>query len=191
VVLSRYLEPSSKKFNIPLEVYLKSNIGDWNSNTRIKSNIILQAMEQYNDDICIIDADATIEQQPSLLFEIPPQYDIAAYLFDWWKHWRGVEGKKEFHLCTGTLMMRNNNRVRSLLHEWITANSIAPKNVWEQRVLQDLLTSKRNDIKIYELPASYCAIVDQSGKLPAYIQNPVIIHHQVSREIRRNPGLLK
>ena len=50
--------------------------------------------------------------------------------------------------------------------------------------MQFVLEKTNNKLKIYELPIEYITIIKQNGKYPDYIKEPIILHHQVSRELK-------
>ena len=80
------------------------------------------------------------------------------------------------------MMFRYNEKVLNLLEEYIK-ESESHIGKFEQKILEEIL-EKRKDINIYKLPAEYCAVMGHNNKLPNYIKNPVITHHQASRKFR-------
>ena len=181
-VLNQYLLPSIKKWNLKHLIYKAPNLKDWNLNTRYKAQVILNTLSNHNEDVCCLDADATIEKYPSLLFEIPDEYDLAFHYLDWFYHWRNQKGQGKKELLTGTLFVRNNENTRKLISNWTVWNK---KDMdWEQRVLERLI-SENEEIKVYELPVEYCVVPKQDNSIPSYIGEPVILHHQFSRKVKR------
>ncbi len=179
-VINKFLLPSLKKFKLDYQIESFDNLGTWNQATSFKSNFILQSLDRHQQDIIWIDADATIEQYPKLLFEIPSEYDIAVFYLDWDLQYR--KNTHKYELISATMMFRHNPRVITFVQKWIKACKDYP-NIWEQKVLQNLL-EKDDTLKVYKLPVDYCSIVLQNNKLPGYIKNPIIIQHQASREYK-------
>ena len=55
---------------------------------------------------------------------------------------------------------------------------------WEQKNMQAILEKWKGKLKIYPLPLEYIAIVKRGDKIPNFVKNPCIIHHQASRRFR-------
>jgi len=179
-VIKDYLEPSLKKWNLKYDIQGIESTGNWLSNVTLKPKFILDMLNKHKEDVIFLDADATIEQLPKLFKEIPKEYDIAVHYLDW-KTWYGKGNKKE--LLSGTVLLRNNEKVKSLCKEWYNIAKLGTR--WEQTVLADILKN-RPDINIYKLPLSYCYIKSRPhGKQPLVLLNPVILHHQMSRKYKR------
>ena len=70
--------------------------------------------------------------------------------------------------------MRNNEKVRGIVDEWLKECENNP-NVWDQKSLEKVLHGE-----YYQLPPEYCTIERTMHR----IKNPVILHHQASRQIR-------
>src|SRR5665213_663808 len=95
----------------------------------------------------------------------------------------------EFHesmskeLLSGTLFVRNNQESKAIVQEWAVTCKMAPQ-VWEQMILN--LVLKKNNVKVYELPLSYCYIKSlPDGREPIVkCDDAIIVHNQVSRKFR-------
>lgn len=180
-VMNELLLPSLKKWKLKYDIQGIKNKGSWSLNTAMKSKFIIDMLNKHNDDVIFLDADATIEQKPILFNNISKKFDIACHYLDWGT-WYKKTNKKE--LLSGTILLRNNNKVKKLCKEW-HENAINNSR-WEQLILADIL-KERKDIKVYELPLSYCYIKSlPNGKDPFVKLNPVILHHQVGRKYKRN-----
>ena len=169
------LENSLKMFQLPYKIYPKPSEGSWTKNTQIKSKVILEALNEFQEDIIWVDADAIFERQP--------------YLFELLEH-------KEFDLCchylhtkynanellSGTLYFRNNIVVKQLVKDWIELNKV--KEEWDQKTLQTLIEDKYKDtIKTVDLPSQYIKI-DKFEHWQGQVIAPVITHFQASRQYR-------
>lgn len=100
-------------------------------------------------------------------------------------HWRNQPGQANRELLSGTMVFRYNPKVLALMEIYIEECKNSPK-VWEQKILQEIL-AKDKTIKIYNLPASYCAVVKFDNKVPEYIGEPVVVHWQASRRFKKKP----
>ncbi len=181
-VMRYYLLKSLIKWDLKTRIVGVEDLGTWQKNTGYKSTFIKKMLLKYKEDICFIDADATIESYPELLFNIPIEYDIAIHFLDWQRFWRNKEGQEQRELLSGTMVVKYKEKALKLIDEWIKQVEIQ-KTVKEQKVLENIVLNN-NNYKIYDLPASYCAIKKFDGSIPEYIGKPVILHHQKSRELK-------
>lgn len=178
-----------KRFNLPYDVQGVPDEGSWQLNTAIKSKFILEMLLKHKQDVCFLDSDAIIDKYPSLLFEIPNKYDLAAHWLNWTLQWRGKPGDN-FHLLSGTMVFKYKPKVIELVKQW-REEVLKDLGTWEQKIFQNLV-EKRKDIKIYSLPAKYCCVLLQDYSVPSYVKDPVIIHTQCSRKYKRRnnwPGV--
>jgi hypothetical protein len=178
-IINKYLIPSLKKWNLTYLTKEYPDTGKWIENVKYKAVLILEIMKLTTNDLVFLDADAEIIQYPSLFNEIHDCYDLAVHYLDWYKFWRNQNQQTKFELLSGTLFIRNNNKNIKLVEQWIEETK--KSNLWEQKVLENLLPSYQN-INIYKLPISYCQIIKLDNKIP---ENSVIIHHQCSRGVKK------
>lgn len=181
-VMNTHLLPSLKSRNLSYDIEAIEDLGSWSANTSYKPTHILKMLKKHKKDVVFLDSDAIIVKAPRLFFEIPKNYDMAIHWLDWSLQWRGKPGDKR-ELLSGTMMMRYNDKIIALLEKYIEECKIKP-NVWEQKILQNILEN-RTDIKIYNLPPEYVTIIKHNNALPRHIKKPVIIHYQKSREYKR------
>lgn len=181
MVAQKYIIPTLKKWNLKYDVQGVKNLGNWYANTGYKSKFILDMLEKHKEDVIFLDADATVEKFPSLFYKISKEYDLACHFLDWEKQWNQKDKPKE--LLSGTMLWRYKSKVLDLIKRWREEVKKNP-HVWEQKILQ-ITIAKEKDIKIYDLPASYTAIAMNNGHPKAYVGEPVILHHQVSRKYRQ------
>lgn len=181
-VMYDYLFPTIKKFGLDWYITGIHNEHSWGKNTSSKPAFILDALKNnfHKSRLIFLDADATIEQYPQLFKDIPEEYDVACHYLDWSTWYRNGE-KKE--LLTGTLYLRDSKAVRELVKEWDKRARASTK--WEQDIFQTLLL-ERPEIKVYQLPLEYCYIKTlPNGSEPFVKCNPVILHHQMSRQFKK------
>ena len=160
------LQDSARKLALPITITGVPSKGKWELNCGIKPQFILTCLEAFpDDDIVYVDADARIMQYPAIFDTL--DCDIAV-------HYR--EGTE---LLSGTIFIKNNERVKRLIADWIIAQQASPL-MWDQKVLQQLLDDNP-DLNVAELPATYCQIFD----IMKDAGDPVILHTQASRINRK------
>ena len=187
-IYKKYLLPSleSMKENYPnLQWIVRAteNTHNWHKNVAQKPLIIKEILRTLHLNECLVflDADATIEQYPILFDKIPDYCDIAFHVLDW-KAWYGSKQSTR-ELLTGTMFFRNNEKVLALCDKWY--QKTIENYEWEQKALQKIINS--SNIVYYELPVEYTFIKSRPGGLEPLIKtDPVILHHQVSRDLKRS-----
>lgn len=180
---------SFEKFKLDHIAYSRPNLKDWVLNTRQKIDVIETALLDHPDhDIVYIDADATIESEPILFNSIPDEVDIGLHYLDWHKHYGRNTDKGQKELLSGTIYLRNSPKITNLVRKW---KELTVNYNWEQRALETLIEAEM--INVWELPWEYCYIATRpNGESPAYpLENPVIVHYQESRVVKKNKELLK
>lgn len=163
-------------------LYIKAveNLGSHQLNANYKPQFIYETMLLFSDkDIVFLDADAELLQYPTLFDTL--DCDIACHILDWQRWYGHSLGTKE--LLPGTLYVRNNEKMQAFIKLWAELSKNSYK--WDGIILKELL--QVSDINFKELPLSYCYIKTlPNGKEPRIkIDNPVIVHNQVSRKYRR------
>lgn len=183
-IVRDYLMDSCSKLNLQPLVVETQNFHNWYRNVAEKPKVILSLLNYIENDECLVfvDADAKIIQYPQLFHEIPEEYDIAVHYLNW-NEWYGYKQPKPvMELLTGTMFLRNNDKIKELCKEW-DKKAIETKE-WEQKVLQKVI--KNYDLKKYLLPCSYCYMASTpSGKPIVKIEEPFIIHYQLGRTLKR------
>ena len=146
--------------------------GHWTANCAIKPEFILDMLVRFPDEnLLYVDADAEIKKYPKLIDDyIQEGVDVAAYIM------------KGGTLLSGTILFRNNEKVKELVNEWIKKQRTSPDR-WDQHTLHETIVNHgpRLDIKFKELPSEYCRIVDKPNW-----GDPVILHNQKSREFKNS-----
>lgn len=178
-IIKTYLVPSIDKWKLQSCIIEVDNEGSWKQNVAKKPTIIYDLLNDFeNKTLVFLDADCIIEQYPALFNEVK-DYDIGFHRLDWNTWYRNNSSRKE--LLTGTLFINNNYKTKELVYEWM--NRAKALDMWEQRVLEDMLPSFRHDLKIYELPLNYCYIDSlPNGQKPHVLCDNVVIRHmQASR----------
>lgn len=159
------------------------NFGSWNRNVAEKPRIILEILNELpkDTDLIFLDADASIEKYPIEFDTITA--DIAFHILNW-NDWYGYNSiPPEMELLTGTMFFKNNELIRQLCKEWY--EEAIKSNEWEQKVLQRILPKHIKLVKQL-LSVEYCFMKSRPGGLPPLIKvEPVILHHQVSRSLKK------
>lgn len=182
-VIEEFLIPSLKQFNLPYDIEEVEDRGDWVSNTAYKSKHLLNMLNKHQQAICFLDADAVVTQEPKLLLNLPPNFDIAFHLLNWYGHWRNNwERTDNMHLLSGTMAINYTDKALSLMEAFVK-EAYDCKSKYEQKVLQELVEDT-SDLNVEYLPAEYCCVLMQDNSIPKYIKDPVIIHTQCSRKYR-------
>lgn len=184
LVLSTQLLPSLDKIGLKYHIEVVENKGSWIKNVAQKPLTILHVMEEYASyNIVSLDADCEVCSFPKLFREIPEEYDLALHTLDWDSWYNYTNHVKE--VLSGTMWIRNNDKMKAFVKEWYVRAETA--GIWEQKILSQLLEERKDDIKIFPLPLEYCYIATlPDGKEPNIkIENPVIIHFQASRKLKK------
>ena len=187
--INKYLIPSLKKLKLEYHIYDIETLGDWRSNAIQKPNILMRALNDFPDrDIIWQDADSEVLREPDLLFNIPKEYDIALYYLNWKAHYgrEGDDGK--FELLDGTVLWRNNDRVKNFIKALIDLSTNVGKD--HQKQMSYMLENGKPELKlnVFPLPRTYSYLSTKPGgfKPAIEIENPVIVHHQLSRQAKKS-----
>jgi hypothetical protein len=127
-------------------------------------------------NIVYVDADAEFLAYPQLFETF--KGDIGVYEFD--RTCYHTNNGPETEILSGTVFLRNCERVINVVKEWERECKDNPK-AWDQLSLEKVL-----DGRFTHLPGEYCKIFDRMQE----VKKPVIVHHQLSRKIRRRNGKL-
>lgn len=164
------LVKSCANFDLQCEIKGYDTRGTWHENTCIKPEFILDTMDAFPDkDLVYIDADGIVQQYPKLFDNINADLGV---------HYR--DGRE---LLSGTVYVKNNNKMRLFIKCWINILSNYP-TVIEQQGLDMTVKkyAKNQKVRVERLPATYTQIFDlmkNAGK-------PVIEHFQASRRFKRS-----
>ncbi len=166
---------SMKRLSIPYYVEAINDLGGWYKNVNYKPTFIKNMMKKFPDcNIIYVDVDAEFLAYPILFDEL--DCDIAVHYFDRRHHPRIT--KEAYEVLSGTIFLKNIQSVYELVERWEEECKRSPR-VWDQKSLEKILQGD-----FYHLPAEYCKIFN----LMPRIKNPVIVHYQASRQIRKNRG---
>lgn len=144
--------------------------GSWELNCAFKAEFCYRMRRELVGPICWVDADATFEGHPFLFQHLHPDTDIALHRI----------GKQT---CSGTIWIGDTMGARKILAAWRDRLEFAPHE-WDQRALAFALHQLDGQVKVQELPASYCRILDNEEQNQIAVEPPVVVHHQASRTLR-------
>ena len=163
---ARALTESIKRLNLRAHIQAIPNLGSWEKNCQYKARFLLEMLTRFPEtNLVWVDADAVFNRQP-ILFE-SLDCDLAYHLLE-----------KDNELLSGTLFIKNNEKIKKLLEDWVALN--ASNHEWDQRNLQASL-EKNPTLNCAILPAGYCKIFDSDEQLT---DDPVIVHYQASRRFK-------
>jgi hypothetical protein len=182
LVAHNHILPSLEQMKLKSDIRGIESFGSWQANTRFKPKFIREMMNKHTEDIVFIDSDADVLEYPVLFDQIPEDYDIAVHILDR-DLWYNQNFNEEKEVLSGTLYIRNNDKVKEIVDHWIRLCEMAPE-IWEQQLLQQVI--KKNNVKVYELPISYCYIASLPDGREPFVKcdKPVIKHHQASRKFK-------
>lgn len=169
---SKFLRKSLDNFDVGYDVLEVNDLGSWDANTHYKPDFLIDMYHNSPKDMVYIDADAELVDSPDL-------FDFLNCDISFWK----VSTNRGGYISSGTLYLKKNKKVLSLLDEW-SKQCKENQNQWEQLKLTNVVKNIP-DLNIQLLPMSYCAIFDYPGISEI---KPVIKHYQHSRKIRRKNG---
>jgi len=175
------LTESMRKFGIPNDVQLVNDLGSWDKNTQYKPVFLQQMLSKHKPhSIAYVDIDAEFLCFPTLFNELDNSSDvnIAVHFLDHSKYQRKNHPPE---LLSGTIFLKNTEEVCIILNEWTQEIERDPA-VWDQRALDRVLKKHKYSFLLEE----YVVIHDYMSN----VKNPVIVHHQASREFR-NKGKFK
>lgn len=154
------------------------NLNDWSKNTNYKPSFLLNMLKKFpNKSVIWVDCDAELLRYPTLFDWL--DCDVAAHEFDR-RLYQSRRKNCPKELLSGTLFLRNNERVWNLVEKWKQECEKSPR-VWDQKSLEKVLNGDYR-----RLPAAYCQI----HRVMRVVKNPVIVHYQASRRVRKNHGKL-
>lgn len=176
--LAGNLKKTLDQFSLAHYIEAIEDLGSWEKNTHHKAYFIRDILNSRNQDILYVDVDAQFKRYPDLIPTL--DCDIAYRTQDF--RWRADEA------LSGTLFLRNNEKVKNFVNRWIQLNEATPAErmkpeTWEQKNMQ---TAQReiSDLVYYNFPPEYTFIYDHM-KLMYPRTSPVIEHYQESRNVHR------
>jgi Nucleotide-diphospho-sugar transferase len=161
------LRASLEKFYLPMDIVGIPSQGDWQANTQYKPYFIKQMLlRHYPKNIVYLDADARVQQMPTLFESISS--DVGVFYLD------------DQELVSSTLYFANNAKAFEVIERWI-AHCFEHPEVWDQKILQYVL-QESTDLKLHikYLPPNYCQIFDLMKDYGA----PIIEQCQASRRLK-------
>jgi len=171
---SKVLIKSLEKYNILYHIEEVENLGNWFKNVNYKPTFVKKMMKKFPEmNIVYVDCDAEFFGYPELFDKI--EENIAVHLFDRSRFHKKLKG---LEVLSGTIFLKNNEETYSLVERWEEECKRNPHK-WDQKSLEKILNGK-----FYHLPEEYCQIHYTRYKT----KNPIIVHYQASKRIRKNKG---
>lgn len=181
------LRRSLERFDLEHDIRGFESRGSWLANCKYIHEHVYQLLGEHGTSLVYLDADATVEKMPDLLFDIDKQGKAGGGRFGRriefaYHELRHRNGSRE--LLNGTMYIRSTNLMRIFFEELIQIDRARP-DVFEQRIMQQFLESHPYGKEVvsnvsYKLPDGYCRIFDHRAQ-PTPVEDSVIVHHQASR----------
>jgi hypothetical protein len=163
---------SCEKYKVNYSIEEVENLGKWEWNCGQKPKIIQNALKNFpNENLFYVDADAVFKREPNWSHFEDLQYPA----FAWFK-WQSAEGEVT-ELLSGSIYIPNNEFSDLMIRAWCALQE-QNKEMWDQRVLQHLVT--KHDLPSYQLPLEWCKVADYMKS----VDNPYIEHYQASRRFK-------
>jgi hypothetical protein len=162
------MEASAKRLGLPTSCDALADRGSWQANNYIKPAFILDKLNQFNQPVLWVDADAVFHRMPDFLLWETSGFDVAAY-------YHGVKNP-----WAGTLFFQDNLASRKLLKLWIRLIQEAQPGM-DQDVLSTVL-AKSYEFNTLRLPPSYCW-VERFMRRHYPAAQPVIEHFTITRPV--------
>jgi hypothetical protein len=161
------LRASLERFGLPHHIRsIPKGALRWKDACRLKAAFIAEMLALHQRDVLWLDADAAVLAHPAL--------------FDAFTGDLGVRLRPPGELLSATVYIKNSERGRFLVREWVRFTDENPK--WnDQPALQQVVTT-HGPQGIVSLPESY------AHKFPLPGSNAVIGQYQASRKVRNRAG---
>ena len=170
-----HLERSIQTLGLDYQIVGIESRGSWENNCCYKPLFILEKLREIKKPILWLDADAILQQKPSLLENL--QADVALFIRP---HLPQDHPSK---IASGTLYFRPTLAAEKLLLQWHEECQkllTQEETVWDQIGLKNAFYV--SEVCSFSLPETYCAIFD---KTQITRQDIVILHYQASRLLRK------
>ncbi len=177
--LSENLRQSLERFSLPYHLESVPDLGSWEKNTHYKAIFLRKCLSEKTQNLLYVDVDAVFKLYPTLIPNL--ECDIAYRTENF--RWRSDEA------LSGTIFLRNNQRVKDFVDRWIQLNEQTPAQrhlpeTWEQKNMQRAQREFKN-LSYFNFPPEYTFVFDHTRRMYPTL-NPVIEHYQESRNMERN-----
>jgi hypothetical protein len=160
------LRRSCQEHGLALHVEGLPSTGCWVRNCALKGPFVWQCLQQFDQPLLWLDADAEVLRYPELFQD--PEFEFAAY--------------QPAHLCSGTLYFAQTAGSRQLARAWADLCLQGPRT-WDQVLLARVLEQARGSVRFRCLPQGYCKVIGRRWREAD--QTTYILHHQASRRFKR------
>ena len=160
--LADRLRESLDRFNLDHEIHAVPARQSWEANCAMKAGFIRDLWSLHRRPVVWLDADATVERDPTLLNIVVADVSISK--------------TGGFRMGSGTVGFDQSAEAEELLDRWVLRCEADP-TTWDQLHLDSAWAdvSSYSSVSTFWLPEPYLHIFDHSGDLP------VITHWQASR----------
>lgn len=146
-------------------IYYYQSTGNWLKNGAQKPLFIWQALKQFRQPVCWLDADAIVHEYPVHLLNV--QF-VTAMTVGW----------REYRVLPGTIAFKFSDGALAFTRRWYE-ETIKLEEPNDQDCLQKILSrDRRSDMEISweKLPIEYCKMFHRDPEV-----KPIIGHYQASR----------
>lgn len=171
---------SCRHFDLKHHVVGVPSAGSWELNCAYKPFFLAQVLEELNEPILWVDADAVFVQAPKWLDVF--DRDFAAWIDP------DLPDSHDSKVASGTLFIQPTKAAKEILKQWQQETSyllLEPNRTaefWDQISLRNALLKNKTAV-IGPLPLEYIKIFDHPLHLQKVL-NPVVVHYQASRRLK-------
>ena len=167
---------SLERHDVPHYIEGVENLGSWKKNTGYKPTFLKRMLLKFPGvNVVYVDVDAEFLKYPILFDTL--DCNVGVYVFDRSCYSKSIGG---FEVLSGTVFLKNNLEVYNIVEKWEKECQTHP-DIWDQKSLEKTLNGD-----FYTIPGEYCKIFDQMK----HITDPIIVHYQASRTVRKQKGKL-
>lgn len=168
------MRKSCEKFGYEHRIEAMEDVGFWVDNCARKGRFMLDRLREAGETLLWLDADAEI-MRPLDYLEKLDGFDFAIF--------RKYDGPQRQRFWSGTLLVAPTKRTEQLLSVWADLCD-RQSHIWDQENLFVAWMKLAKNLRAVWLPLSYCQRFDEKERSGNGVDDPHIIHYQVSREMR-------
>ncbi len=174
---AKRLEQSLRNFGLEYSFKETENFGSWRANIHNRIQVLREFLDESKQDIVYIDADGAVCKYPELFESF--KMDFGLVEIDRSKFYSNWQSKFEekMEVLGGTMYLKNNKRVRSLLDTWERLDKPMETPLSQHTLIKALRIEREKGLRVKFLPLNYCQIFDTM----ADAGEPVVEHYQASR----------
>lgn len=169
------LKASCRKLGLEHAIVPVEPRGSWERNCAIKPEVLLEQYRTQDRPVLWVDADAVMHAPPMMLAGAEPDF--------------AVHKARGWEFASGTIYFNRSEGGERLLRRWAELCAQSPE-AWDQltldRAWEEVTVS--TPLRTLWLPQTYTSIYDMEPDARLGGAEPVIVHHQASRRLKRVVG---